>query len=84
MGHTQCVSKSAESEAFVALSGSCRLDELRAEPPGTPTINPDFNPEKPDSEIRVKERRLEPNRVDSSEEVQRLQNAMTHLHESGE
>ncbi|MCJ8741353.1 hypothetical protein PDJAM_G00069680 [Pangasius djambal] len=83
MGHTQCVSKSAESEAFVAQSGSCRLDELRAEPPGTPAINQDLVPEKPESGIRVQERRLEPNRVDSSEEAQRLQNAMTHLHESG-
>lgn len=84
MGHTQCVSKSEESEAFVAHSGICSLDELRAEPPGTPEINLDLIPEKPDSGIRVKERRLEPNRVDSSVEAQRLQNAMTHLRESGE
>lgn len=83
MGHMQCVSKSAESEAFVAQSGSCRLDELCAEPPRTPAINSDLLPEKLDNGIRVKERRLEPNRVDSSEEAQRLQNAMAHLHESG-
>ncbi|KAI5612069.1 suppressor of cytokine signaling 2 [Silurus asotus] len=83
MGHTQCVSKSEKNEAFVAPSGNCRLDELRAEQPWNPEIDPDLNPEKLDRGTRVKERRLEPNRVDSSEEAQRLQNAMTHLHESG-
>ncbi|KAM9445143.1 suppressor of cytokine signaling 2 [Clarias gariepinus] len=83
MGHTQCVSKSAESEAIVAQSGSCRLDVHPAEPLWTSAINSDLIPEKADSGIRVKERRLESNRVDSSEEAQRLQNAMTHLHESG-
>lgn len=84
MGHTQCVSKSADRAVFVAQSGNCRLDELRAEPPGTPAINPHLIPEKPDSEIHVKEHRLEPYRADSSLEAQRLQNALTHLHESGE
>ncbi|KAK3547468.1 hypothetical protein QTP86_021041 [Hemibagrus guttatus] len=82
MGHTQCISKSADCQAFVAQSGSCRLDELCAEPPGTPAITSDLIPEKPYTVTRVKERRLEPNRADSSEEVQRLQNAMTHLHKS--
>ncbi|KAG7323796.1 hypothetical protein KOW79_013498 [Hemibagrus wyckioides] len=83
MGHTQCISKSADCQAFVGQSGSCRLDELRAEPPGTPAITSDLIPEKPDTVTRAKERRLEPNRTDSSEEAQRLQNAMTHLHKSG-
>lgn len=84
MGGTQCISKSAESDAFVAQSGSCRLYELCAEPPGTPAINSDLIPEKLDSGIRVKERRLEPTQADSSEDAQILQDATAHLHESGE
>nr|QBB68854.1 suppressor of cytokine signaling 2 [Tachysurus fulvidraco] len=83
MGHTQCISKSADCQAFVAQSGSCELDELRAEPLVTPVITSDLVPEKPDTATGLKERRLEPNRADSSEEAQRLQNAMTHLHNSG-
>ncbi|TSX72105.1 Suppressor of cytokine signaling 2 [Bagarius yarrelli] len=83
MGHTQCISKSADCQALAVQRGSFRLHELCAEPPGTPAITPDLIPKKPASVTRVKERRLEPNRADSSEEAQRLQNAMTHLHNSG-
>lgn len=83
MGHTQCISKSAESEAFVAQSGSWRLDELCIELSGTPAINPDLIPEKLDPGVRVQAHRLEPDLVDPAEEVQRLKDAMTHLQESG-
>ncbi|XP_072528247.1 suppressor of cytokine signaling 2-like [Salminus brasiliensis] len=91
MGHTQCISRSAGTDQSLAQRGSCGLDapgQLLPEPPGPPVLNgqeivPNIQPEKAHTAIRLKDRELEPNRVASTEDAKRLQNAMTHLQESG-
>ena len=93
MGHTQCISRSAGTEQILVQRGHCRLDapgQPLPEPPGPAAVHgqevvPNSQPEKSHIGVRVlKDRELEPTRVESSEDAKRLQKAMTHLNESGE
>lgn len=91
MGHTQCISRPAGTEPSLDQRGSCGPDapgQPVPEPPGPPAPNgqeifPNIQPEKALAAVPPQDRELEPNRVDSSEDATRLQNAMTHLRESG-
>uniref|UniRef100_A0A3B1KHR7 Suppressor of cytokine signaling 2-like n=1 Tax=Astyanax mexicanus TaxID=7994 RepID=A0A3B1KHR7_ASTMX len=91
MGHTQCISRPAGTEASLDQRGGLGPDapgRPLPEPPGPPTLNgqeifPNIQPEKPHIAVCPQCGALEPNRVDSTEDAKRLQNAMTHLHESG-
>ncbi|KAI4892036.1 hypothetical protein NFI96_019741 [Prochilodus magdalenae] len=91
MGHTQCISRSAGTEQILVQRGHCRLDapgQPLPEPPGPAAVHgqevvPNFQPQKSHIGVRVlKDRELEPTRVESSEDAKRLQKAMTHLNES--
>ncbi|XP_076875069.1 suppressor of cytokine signaling 2-like [Brachyhypopomus gauderio] len=91
MGHTQCISKVAETEAPSAQRGPCGLDA--AGRPGTapapaPALRcraalPNLRAEKCDSAVGAKTLELEPSGAASAHDAETLKSAMTHLHESG-
>ncbi|KAL7859603.1 hypothetical protein SRHO_G00147500 [Serrasalmus rhombeus] len=91
MGHTQCISRSAGTEQVLVQRGNCGLDapgQPLPEPPGPRVLHgqeivPNIQREKSHIAIQVKDRELESNREESSEDAKRLQKAMTHLNESG-
>ncbi|XP_030625310.1 suppressor of cytokine signaling 2-like [Chanos chanos] len=90
MGHTQCVSKSTETEPHSPRTGlwrhagAFRLDELKlTAAPVAHMILPSGEPEKSLIAVRVKDRVVESHREESTEDAELLQRTMNHLRASG-